>query len=118
MIEQKHHHHHIDYIEFCVLDMDKTQRFYTSAFGWEFTSYGPEYAGIKVDGREVGGLRVEEPTTGGPLVVLYSDHLDHSFAAVKEAGGAICKEPFEFPGGRRFHFLDPSGNELAVWGKA
>lgn len=115
---ETHHHHHIDYIEFCVIDMEKTQQFYRSAFNWEFTQYGPGYAGINVGGREVGGLRVEEPRTGGPLVVLYSDDLDASFEIVKEAGGAICKEPFDFPGGRRFHFLDPSGNELAVWGKA
>jgi predicted enzyme related to lactoylglutathione lyase len=61
-------------------------------------------------------MRLEsEVTTGGPLVILYSAELDASFEQVKEAGGRITKEPFSFPGGRRFQFLDPSGNELAVW---
>lgn len=64
----------------------------------------------------MGGLRLSpEGATGGPLVIVYSSDLGRSFEAVKAAGGQITKEPFEFPGGRRFHFKDPSGNELAVW---
>ena len=65
---------------------------------------------------EVGGFTVvESVTTGGPLVILYSDDLEATLQRVRDAGGRIVEEPFEFPGGRRFHFLDPSGNELAVW---
>ena len=111
-----HTHHTIDYIEFNVRDLAAAKRFYTKAFGWEFTDYGPDYAGIQGRGGEVGGLRrTDTVRAGGPLVVLYSDDLTASVAAVKSAGGKITKAPFEFPGGRRFHFTDPSGNELAVW---
>lgn len=110
-------HHEIDYIEFEVADMAEAQRFYGDAFGWAFTDYGPGYAGIqKSGGGEVGGLRLSSGiATGGPLVILYSQDLGESLKAVRSAGGDITKEPFEFPGGRRFHFKDPSGNELAVW---
>ncbi len=113
-----HIHHAIDYIELAVTDMAEARRFYAAAFGWEFNEYGPEYTGIKKKRGEgeVGGMRLEsEVTTGGPLVILYSAELDASFEQVKKAGGRITKEPFAFPGGRRFQFLDPSGNELAVW---
>lgn len=111
-----HTHHAIDYIEFTVGDMAEAKRFYADAFGWTFADYGPDYAGIQGEDGEVGGLsRADEPRQGGPLVILYSDDLEASLAAVRAAGGSIVKEPFAFPGGRRFHFADPSGNELAVW---
>ena len=114
-----HKHHAIDYIEFAVVDMAEAQRFYGAAFGWSFTDYGPSYAGISGDGKEMGGLTTDaEVRGGGPLVVLYSSDLDASLARVREAGGRIIKEPFAFPGGRRFHFADPSGNVLAVWSLA
>lgn len=116
MADGAHVHHSIDYIEFSVTDMAKAKRFYETAFGWKFTDYGPGYAGIQKDGGEAGGLRLETTVTrGGPLVILYSDDLDASFAKVRDAGAQITKDPFEFPGGRRFQFEDPSGNELAVW---
>ncbi len=113
-------HHTIDYIEFSVRDMAAAQRFYGEAFGWTFTDYGPDYAGIqRPGGGEVGGLRLDaDVATGGPLVVLYSDDLAASERAVRAAGGRVVKEIFSFPGGRRFHFQDPSGNELAVWSAA
>ncbi len=111
-----HTHHAIDYIEFTVVELADAKRFFSEAFGWEFNDYGPEYAGIAVGDGEVGGLRPGPAgTSGGPLVILYSDALEESLAAVKAAGGTVVKDPFSFPGGRRFHFLDPSGNELAVW---
>ncbi len=114
--EMTHQHHTIDYIEFTVDDLAQAKRFYGTAFGWTFNDYGPEYAGIqRAGGGEVGGMRLDSSVkTGGPLVVLYSDDLEESVRAVREAGGQIVKEPFDFPGGRRFHFLDPAGNELAV----
>ncbi len=109
-------HHTIDYIEFTVTDMAASQSFYTKAFGWQFNAYGDEYAGIQGDGGEVGGFRIGTPQTGvGPLIVLFSEDLEATLAAVQAAGGTITTEPFDFPGGRRFHFTDPSGNELAVW---
>ena len=111
-----HTHHAIDYIEFTVRDLAAAKQFYTAAFGWTFNDYGPAYAGIRGVDREVGGLSQAEPLRlGGPLVVLYSDDLDASVSAVWAAGGVVVQGPYPFPGGRRFHFTDPSGNELAVW---
>ena len=114
--QMTHHHHTIDYIELTVVSVAEAKRFYANAFGWEFNDYGPDYAGIKkVGGGEVGGLRQDATVVrGGPLVVLYSDDLEASVNAVVDAGGQIVQEPFAFPGGRRFHFTDPAGNELAV----
>ena len=97
-------------------DRDAARHFYGSLFGWEFTDYGPDYAGIKSGSGEMGGMRSDVAVRpGGPLVILYSHDLAASVAAVEAAGGTITTAPFEFPGGRRFHFADPSGNELAVW---
>jgi uncharacterized protein len=112
-------HHVIDYVEFTVRDLSEAKRFYAGAFGWQFNDYGPEYAGIKGPTGEAGGLhQTAQLRTGGPLAVLYSNDLDQTLAAVRAAGGTIVREPFAFPGGRRFQFTDPSGNELGVWSKA
>lgn len=118
-------HHAFDYIEISVTDLPATQAFYTEAFGWAFNSYGPGYAGIQSPddpSSEVGGLALLEPgqspRPGGPLVLLYSADLDGSAEAVIAAGGLIVNGPYAFPGGRRFHFTDPSGNELGVWAAA
>ncbi|MEO3808046.1 VOC family protein [Sphaerisporangium sp. B11E5] len=118
-----HRHHTIDYTELTVTDLDQAKHFYTEAFGWQFTDYGPDYAGIRSpdpESPEAGGLRKsEEPApTGGPLVLLYSTDLDATVEAVKNAGGQVVNGPYAFPGGRRFHFTDPSGNELGVWAEA
>jgi uncharacterized protein len=114
-------HHTIDYIELPVEDVAAAKAFYAQAFGWSFTDYGPEYAGIQHPteaGEEVGGLNgagVDGPRGEGPLVQLYSDDLEASVAAVEQAGGTITVPPFGFPGGRRFHFTDPAGNQLGIW---
>jgi len=114
----EHTHHAIDYIEIYVTDMDAAKSFYAQAFGWEFNDYGPDYCGIKGPQRELGGLaRTDKVISGGALVVLYSEDLPASLAAVNQAGGTIAREPFTFPGGRRFEFRDPSGNTLAVWAR-
>jgi hypothetical protein len=109
------HDRRIDYIEFSVKSIPEAKRFYGSAFGWSFEDYGPDYASF-ADGRLSGGFqtaaRVER---GGPLVVIYASHLEAMEQRIKQAGGAIVRAIFSFPGGRRFHFTDPSGNELAVW---
>ncbi|NYD65559.1 VOC family protein [Agromyces atrinae] len=110
----------IDYIEISVTDMAAAQAFYGAAFGWQFTAYGDAYAGIRTaaesGGDEAGGLALADSVVrGGPLVLLYSDDLDATVRAVTDAGGEVVNGPYEFPGGRRFHFLDPSGNELGVW---
>ncbi len=111
-----HHHHAIDYVELSAPDLAAARTFYSAAFGWAFNEYGPEYAGIQgpePDGAEVGGLAVNG--AGTPLVIVYSDDLDATATAVVSAGGRIVNGPYGFPGGRRFHFTDPAGNELAVW---
>lgn len=111
-------HHRINYVELTVTDLEAAKAFYGQAFGWEFNDYGPAYAGIQgADGTEVGGLdAMSDPRpVGGPFVILYSEDLDATTQAIKLAGGSITQGPYEFPGGRRFHFTDPSGNELGVW---
>ncbi len=111
-------HHRIDYLEFTVRDMEKSKAFYGEVFGWQFTDYAPGYSGLHfgVEGEpEFGGFALGEPTKGGSLVVLFSEDLEATLAKIEDHGGAIVKPIFEFPGGRRFHFEDPSGNELAVW---
>jgi len=80
-----------------------------------FNHYGPHYAGIQKDAEEADGLCLDsQDSTGRPLVVLYSADLDATLEQIREAGGRIIKEPFEFPGGRRFHFEDPGDNELTA----
>lgn len=105
----------IDYIELPVSDVAACKRFYSNAFGWTFTDYGPDYTSFE-DGRLAGGLtKAEAVGTGGPLIVIYAIDLEATEARLRQAGGTIVKPAFSFPGGRRFHFADPSGNELAVW---
>lgn len=114
-------HHTINYVELTVTDLAGTRRFYRDAFGWEFNDYGPTYADVRdSDGVEVGGLAVStQPRPfGGPFVILFSSDLEASLHAIAEAGGVITEPPYEFPGGLRFHFTDPSGNELGVWAES
>ena len=116
-----HTHHRIDYIELASPDLAAARDFYSAAFGWEFNDYGGAYAGIRTadgDG-EVGGLNPDgRAGSGGALVLLYSDDLDATVVSVRDAGGTVSREPYEFPGGRRFYFRDPAGNELGVWATA
>lgn len=115
--ESLHVQHGFDYVEIPALDLAAAESFYAAAFGWRFTQYGPAYLGIVTpDGREAGGISVVgEVTPGSLLVVLFSRDLEATRDAVAAAGGRITREIFDFPGGRRFHFADPSGNELGVW---
>lgn len=106
--------HRIDYIEFGATDIERVKRFYAGVFGWTFTDYGPDYTSF-VDGRLAGGFDRESSPGASPLVVIYARDLEATYAQVKANGGSIRKEIFSFPGGRRFHFADPGGNELAVW---
>jgi uncharacterized protein len=108
----------LDYIELPASDIPATKAFYSAAFGWSFTDYGPDYVAFDSAGRQ-GGFNAERKVVphGGPLIVLYANDLDAMEAKVREAGAEIVgRESFE--GGRRFHFRDPNGNEIAIWTKA
>jgi D-aminopeptidase len=112
---QEEHDKRVDYVELSVTDVEAAKAFYSAVFGWKMQDWGPDYASFE-DGRLNGGFRlVEEVNRGGPLVIIYALDLEAVEASVRAHGGAIVKEIFSFPGGRRFHFTDPSGNELAVW---
>jgi predicted enzyme related to lactoylglutathione lyase len=105
----------IDNIEFTVSDIPRAKAFYGQAFGWSFTDFGPEYCEF-TDGRLKGGLTtLGAVRPGGPLVILYADDLAATQQRLEKAGAKIIKPLFAFPGGRRFHFQDPDGYELAVW---
>ena len=112
---QEEHDKRVDYVEFKATDLEAAKAFYSGAFGWKFQDWGPDYASFE-DGRLAGGFYVsDEIIRGGPLVIIYAVDLEAMAAGVRNNGGTIVKEIFSFPGGRRFHFTDPSGNELAVW---
>ena len=107
----------LDYIEMPATGatLDRAKAFYANAFGWAFTDYGPTYAAFN-EGLEGGFQADAAEASAAPLPVLYSDDIEATLAAVQAANGVILKPIFAFPGGRRFHFRDPAGNELAVWG--
>jgi hypothetical protein len=112
---QDDHDRRVDYVEFPATDLDPIKAFYTQAFGWKFTDYGPTYSSFE-DGRLTGGFTTAAKMgIGGTLVVIYAVDLEAVQTSIRQSGGSIVKEIFEFPGGRRLHFTDPSGNELAVW---
>ncbi len=106
----------IDYVEIPVTDMKKARAFFEALFGWEFVEWGDEYFSFN-DGRLDGGFRLapEPAPATGVLLVFYSDDLERDVERVTKLGGTISQEIFSFPGGRRFHFTDPVGNEYAIW---
>ncbi len=111
-------HHKINYIEFPAQDIEKTKQFFSQVFGWTFTDYGEEYCAINNAGIDAGFYLSENTMSsdnGSALIVLFSDSLETTQQLVISAGGKICKPIFDFPGGRRFHFLDLNNNEFAVW---
>ncbi len=106
----------IDYVEMPGGGLPATKAFYETAFGWTFVDYGPEYAAFN-EGLD-GGFQSapeDEGSASKPLVILYARDLEAMQARVEAAGGGVTVPIFSFPGGRRFHFRDPAGNELAVW---
>ena len=111
-------HQKIDYVEFPAKDLPATKAFFGAVFGWSFTDYGPDYSAFADQGLDGGFFKADlaaSTKNGSALVVVYSERLEETLAEVEKAGGRILKPIFSFPGGRRFHFEDPSGNELAVW---
>jgi uncharacterized protein len=119
-MSQAGNHHKINYIEFSTTDVERTKKFYSTAFGWTFQDWGPEYISFSPETAGIdGGFRKADaghaPGQSAPLIVLYSANLKATEDAIKAAGGSIVVPTFEFPGGRRFHFSDGVGNVLAVW---
>jgi uncharacterized protein len=113
----KFKHHQIQYVEFLSNDLAAIKKFYAGAFNWTFTDYGPDYNAFEGDYID-GGFTPGKPVKGSVLVILFSENLEDTRSEILKAGGKIVKDIFTFPGGRRFHFTDPDGNELAVWAKA
>jgi uncharacterized protein len=105
----------IDYIEFPSSDGASTRRFFADAFGWRFTNYGPTYDAIENAGIEAGIQAAPSEASTAPLAIVRTLDLEAAERAVTAAGGVITRPAFDFPGGRRFHFREPGGNELAVW---
>ena len=111
-------HEKINYVEFPAQDLPATKAFFQSAFGWSFVDYGPEYTAFSDQGLDGGFFQshlASSSEKGAALVILYSNQLEATLAKVEQAGGSIVKPIYSFPGGRRFHFTEPSGNEFAVW---
>ena len=111
-------HEKINYVELPAADLNATKAFFNHAFQWQFTDYGSDYTAFANAGINGGFYKAELKSAaaqGAALIVLYSHALEETQEKVISAGGTISTETFSFPGGRRFHFLEPSGNEFAVW---
>lgn len=104
----------IDYVEFPSSDRAATSGFFRAAFGWGITSYGPDYDGLMDAGID-GGVDQAPARVAATMAIIRTDDLDDAERRVRLAGGVITREQFDFPGGRRFHFREPGGNEMAVW---
>jgi len=111
-------HEKLDYVEYPAVDLEATRNFFRQVFGWDFEEFGPDYCAFANQGLDGGFYRSElyaSTRNGSALLVFYSKDLEATLAKIQQAGGRIEKPIFEFPGGRRFHFCEPSGNEFAVW---
>lgn len=111
-------HESINYVEFPANNLSATKAFFEKVFGWSFQEYGPEYLAFADSGLEGGFFKSDRHAStenGSALIVCYSEDLESTQEKIQGAGGKIVKQIFSFPGGRRFHFTEPSGNELAVW---
>ncbi len=114
-------HEKINYVEFPAKNIEKTKAFFNKAFGWDFKDYGPEYTSFSGQGLDGGFFKsnlVVSAAKGSALIVFYSKDLESTRSKIEAAGGKIVQVIFNYPGGRRFHFADPNGNEYAVWSDA
>lgn len=111
-------HAKISYVEFPAKNIQVAKQFFSTVFNWSFTDYGSKYTAFANAGIN-GGFYLSEQVTntdnGSALIVLYSKTLEQTQAKIEANNGLIVKPIFSFPGGRRFHFNDPNGNEYAVW---
>jgi predicted enzyme related to lactoylglutathione lyase len=111
-------HEKINYVEFPAKNVAKAKEFFNQVFGWSFTDYGPEYTAFANEGLDGGFFKSDlsvSTDNGSALIVFYSNNLEQTQSKIEDAGGLVNKPIFSFPGGRRFHFCDPNGNEYAVW---
>jgi len=111
-------HEKINYVELPAKDIDVVKAFFSAVFAWSFVDYGPDYSAFSNAGLAGGFFKSNLNATtenGSALVVFYSKTLEQTQQKIEQAGGQILKPTFSFPGGRRFHFSDPNGNEYAVW---
>lgn len=111
-------HEKINYVEFPARNIEAAKSFFTTVFSWSFVDYGPDYTAFSNEGIDGGFFKsdlVASTTNGSALIVFYSQALEETQSKIENAGGTIIKPIFSFPGGRRFHFNDPNGNEYAVW---
>ena len=111
-------HEKINYVEFPAKDINVTKSFFSTVFGWDFVDYGPDYTAFSNEGLDGGFFKsnlTASTENGSALIVFYSKELEQTQAKIEQAGGSIIRPIFSFPGGRRFHFGDPNGNEYAVW---
>ncbi len=111
-------HEKINYVEFPSKDLAVTKKFFSEVFGWVFEDFGPEYTAIHNAGLDGGFFKSDQAAStenGSVLIVIYSKDLEATQAKIEASGGNIIKPIFSFPGGRRFHFSEPNGNEYAVW---
>jgi uncharacterized protein len=111
-------HGKLNYVEFPCASIGKTKAFFEQAFGWSFVDYGPDYTSFANQGLDGGFFKSDQratTSTGSALLVFYSSRLEETLTKVQVAGGVVIQPIFSFPGGRRFHFTEPSGNEFAVW---
>ncbi|WP_404343338.1 VOC family protein [Pseudoalteromonas mariniglutinosa] len=115
-------HHKLNYVEFAASNLNASKAFFSHVFKWQFSDYGPEYTAFSCASAGIDGGFYQAPlctstANGGALLVLYSNNIKETQAQVEKHGGVIIKPLFDFPGGCRFHFIEPSGNEFAVWSK-
>ena len=111
-------HEKINYVEFPAKDIEVTKTFFSTVFGWSFVDYGPEYIAFSNEGLDGGFLKAElksSTNNGSALIVFYSNNLKATQEKIEKSNGVIIKNIYSFPGGHRFHFTDPNGNEFAVW---
>ena len=111
-------HEKINYVEFPAKDLEVVKAFFKAAFAWKFTDFGPDYTAFSDEGLDGGFFKSDltsSTATGSALIVFYSNMLEETLSKIENANGEIVKPIFTFPGGRRFHFTDPNGNEYAVW---
>ncbi|MCL9774950.1 VOC family protein [Vibrio methylphosphonaticus] len=114
-------HEKLDYVEFAARDLTATKTFFNAVFEWEFQDYGDEYSAFSGQGMNGGFYQADlcsVSAQGGALLVFYSNNIEETYKKVVLSKGRIVREIFDFPGGCRFHFIEPSGNEFAVWSES